>query len=117
MESLGGGGERVHGETCRASRAVRGDGGVHGQGLGGGGERGAQPSLRGVQEHDRRSAVNQALRIGAAVQIVKKAEAGLNKKAATVVNVKKLDEAAEPVALDRVSTEVKQLIQKAAPVS
>ncbi|KAK9992102.1 hypothetical protein SO802_027087 [Lithocarpus litseifolius] len=50
---------------------------------------------------------------GAAVQTVKKAKADLNKKAAPVVNTKKLDEAAEPVALDWVSTEVKQLIQKA----
>ncbi|KAL0008367.1 hypothetical protein SO802_009869 [Lithocarpus litseifolius] len=44
---------------------------------------------------------------------MKKAEAGSNKKAAPVVNAKKLNEAAEPMALDRVSTEVKQLIQKA----
>ncbi|KAK9990673.1 hypothetical protein SO802_025658 [Lithocarpus litseifolius] len=54
--------------------------------------------------------MDKALRIGAAVQIVKKAEAGSNKKAASVVNAKKLDEAAEKATLDRVSTEVKQLI-------
>ena len=65
-----------------------------------------------VQDRDRK-AVNQALRTGAAVQTVKKAEAGSNKKAAPVVNAKKLDEAAEPAPLDRVSTGVKQLIQKA----
>jgi|UniRef100_A0A2N9FMG2 putative transcription factor len=58
-------------------------------------------------------AVNQALRTGAPVQTLKKAEAGSNKKAAPVVNARKLDEAAEPAALDRVSTEVKQAIQKA----
>ncbi|KAL0000825.1 hypothetical protein SO802_014606 [Lithocarpus litseifolius] len=68
------------------------------------------PSLCGVQERDRRSAVNQTLRIGAAVQTVKKAEASSNKKAAPVMNEKKLDVAVEPAALDRVSTEVKQLI-------
>ena len=65
-----------------------------------------------VQDRDRK-AVNQALRTGAAVQTLKKAEAGSNKKAAPVVNAKKLDEAAEPAPLDRVSTGVKQLIQKA----
>ena len=47
--------------TYRASRAVRGDGGVHREGLGGGGKRGghrrgAQPSLCRVQERDRREA-------------------------------------------------------------
>ncbi|KAK7861352.1 multiprotein-bridging factor 1c [Quercus suber] len=41
------------------------------------------------------------------------AEVVSNKKAASVVKAKKLEEAAEPAALDRVSTEVKQLIQKA----
>ena len=44
---------------------------------------------------------------------VKKAEVDLNKKVALVMNPKKLDEAAELAALDWVSTEVKQLIQKA----
>ncbi|PIA65094.1 hypothetical protein AQUCO_00100523v1 [Aquilegia coerulea] len=58
--------------------------------------------------------VNQALRSGVAVQTVKKTDAGLNKKAVTpVVNARKLDEAAEPAAFDRVSTEVRQAIQKA----
>ncbi|GMY35997.1 multiprotein-bridging factor 1c [Fagus crenata] len=65
-----------------------------------------------AQERDPK-AVNQALRTGAPVQTLKKAEAGSNKKAAPVVNARKLDEAAEPAALDRVSTEVKQAIQKA----
>ncbi|WP_407803851.1 hypothetical protein, partial [Staphylococcus aureus] len=46
-------------------------------------------------------AVNQALRTGAAVETVKKSDAGHNKKAAPVVNARKLDEAAEPGALDR----------------
>ncbi|KAF5482052.1 hypothetical protein F2P56_002651, partial [Juglans regia] len=58
-------------------------------------------------------AVNQALRSGAPIQTVRKADAGSNKKAAPVVNARKLDEAAEPAALDRVSTEVRQAIQKA----
>ncbi|KAK9995279.1 hypothetical protein SO802_019965 [Lithocarpus litseifolius] len=44
---------------------------------------------------------------------MKKVEAGSNKKAAPVVNAKKLNQAAELAALDRVSMEVKQLIQKA----
>ena len=44
---------------------------------------------------------------------VKKVKAGLNKKAAPVVNTKKLDEAAKLATLDQVLTEVKQLIQKA----
>nr|DAD44720.1 TPA_asm: hypothetical protein HUJ06_002950 [Nelumbo nucifera] len=58
-------------------------------------------------------AVNQALRSGAAVQTVKKFDAGSNKKPATVVNARKLDEGTEPAALDKVSTEVRQAIQKA----
>uniref|UniRef100_A0A5B7BU79 Putative multiprotein-bridging factor 1c n=1 Tax=Davidia involucrata TaxID=16924 RepID=A0A5B7BU79_DAVIN len=59
-------------------------------------------------------AVNQALRSGAKVQTVKKFVAGSNKKpAAAVVNARKLDEAAEPAVLDRVSVEVRQAIQKA----
>ena len=44
---------------------------------------------------------------------VKKAEAGSNKKVAPIMNPKKLDEAAELATLDLVSTEVKELIQKA----
>ncbi|PON94530.1 Transcription regulator, DNA-binding [Trema orientale] len=61
-------------------------------------------------------AVNQALRSGAAVQTVKKFDAGSNKKSsasATVVNARKLDEGTEPTALDRVAPEVRQAIQKA----
>ncbi|KAL5572683.1 hypothetical protein UlMin_022280 [Ulmus minor] len=58
-------------------------------------------------------AVNRALRSGAAVQTVKKFDAGSNKKAAPVVNAKKLDEGTEPAALDRVPAEVRQVIQKA----
>ncbi|PON73318.1 Transcription regulator, DNA-binding [Parasponia andersonii] len=63
-------------------------------------------------------AVNQALRSGAAVQTVKKFDAGSNKKSsssasATVVNARKLDEGTEPAALDRVAPEVRQAIQKA----
>nr|DAD21027.1 TPA_asm: hypothetical protein HUJ06_022490 [Nelumbo nucifera] len=57
--------------------------------------------------------MNQALRSGAAVQTVKKFDASSNKKPVTVVNVRKLDEVTEPAALDKVSTEVRQAIQKA----
>ncbi|XP_068315018.1 multiprotein-bridging factor 1c-like [Pyrus communis] len=58
-------------------------------------------------------AVNQAIRSGAPVQTIKKFDAGSNKKTTPVVSVKKLEEAAEPAALDRVSTEVRLAIQKA----
>lgn len=61
-------------------------------------------------------AVNQALRTGAQIQTVKKFDAGLNKKAtaaAAAVNVRKLDEAAEPAALEKVPVDVRQAIQKA----
>ena len=66
--------------------------------------------------HDLRDpkAVNEALRSGAAVQTVKKFDAGFNKKsAAPVVNTRKLDEGTEPAALDRVAPEVRQSIQRA----
>lgn len=68
------------------------------------------------KSHDLRDpkAVNQALRSGAQVHTVKKFDAGANKKPqATAVNVRKLDEAAEPAALDRVGLDVRQAIQKA----
>ncbi|XVF34807.1 hypothetical protein REPUB_Repub18cG0090400 [Reevesia pubescens] len=59
-------------------------------------------------------AVNQALRSGAPVQTIKKFDAGSNKKTeGPVVNTRKLDEGTEPAALDRVSTDVRQAIQKA----
>ncbi|XVE54297.1 hypothetical protein DITRI_Ditri03aG0069500 [Diplodiscus trichospermus] len=58
--------------------------------------------------------VNQALRSGAPVQTIKKFDAGSKKKiAGPVVHARKLDEGTEPAALDRVSTNVKQAIQKA----
>ncbi|XP_010263436.1 PREDICTED: multiprotein-bridging factor 1c-like [Nelumbo nucifera] len=57
--------------------------------------------------------VNQALRSGVAVQTVKKFDASSNKKPATVVNARKLNEGIEHAALDKVSTEVRQAIQKA----
>ncbi|TQD74668.1 hypothetical protein C1H46_039804 [Malus baccata] len=57
-------------------------------------------------------AVNQAIWSGALVQSIKKFDAGSNKKTTPVVSMKKLDEAAEPAALDRVSTEVRLAIQK-----
>ncbi|KAF4348442.1 hypothetical protein G4B88_026969 [Cannabis sativa] len=60
-------------------------------------------------------AVNRALRSGAAVQTIKKFDAGANKKATTapVVNVRKLEEGTEPAALNRVAPEVRLAIQKA----
>ncbi|XP_030491643.2 multiprotein-bridging factor 1c [Cannabis sativa] len=60
-------------------------------------------------------AVNRALRSGAAVQTIKKFDAGANKKAtaAPVVNVRKLEEGTEPAALNRVAPEVRLAIQKA----
>ena len=58
-------------------------------------------------------AVNKAIRSGAPVQTVKKFDAGSNKKTAPIVNARKLEEGTEPAALDKVSTEVRQLIQKA----
>lgn len=58
-------------------------------------------------------AVNQALRSGAPVLTVKKFDGGSNKKTAPIVNPKKLEEGTEPAALDKVPTEVRQLVQKA----
>ncbi|KAK6941537.1 Cro/C1-type helix-turn-helix domain [Dillenia turbinata] len=59
-------------------------------------------------------AINQALRAGMQVETVKKHDAGSNKKgASTSVNARKLDEETEPGALNKVSTEVRQMIQKA----
>jgi putative transcription factor len=59
-------------------------------------------------------AVNQALRTGAEVLTIKKFDAGSNKKTAgPVVYARKLDEAAEPAALERVAGEVRHTIQKA----
>ncbi|GMH18933.1 hypothetical protein Nepgr_020774 [Nepenthes gracilis] len=57
-------------------------------------------------------AVNQALRSGAEVQTIKKYDAGSNKKAAAGTAFK-LDEGTEPAALQRVSAETRQAIQKA----
>ncbi|CAM8945856.1 unnamed protein product [Rhodiola kirilowii] len=57
--------------------------------------------------------VNKALRSGAEVLTVKKSDAGANKKAAPVVNPRKLDEAAEPASFEKVSVEVRQAIMKA----
>ncbi|GAB4828356.1 Multiprotein-bridging factor 1c [Ancistrocladus abbreviatus] len=59
-------------------------------------------------------AVNQALRSGAEVKTIKKFDAGSNKKApARAVNARKLEEETEPAALERVSVEVRQAIQRA----
>ncbi|XP_062162114.1 multiprotein-bridging factor 1c-like [Alnus glutinosa] len=52
----------------------------------------------------------QALLSGAPVQKIRKADAGSNKKVAPAVNARNLDEAAS---LDRVSSNVRQAIQKA----
>ncbi|KAI9128988.1 hypothetical protein K1719_000471 [Acacia pycnantha] len=57
-------------------------------------------------------AVNQALRSGAEVQTIKKHDAGSNKKTAPVVYARKLDEEIEPAALEKVSPEVRMVIQK-----
>ncbi|KAH7572302.1 hypothetical protein ACOSP7_015420 [Xanthoceras sorbifolium] len=58
-------------------------------------------------------AVNQALRSGAPVQTMKKFDGGSNKKAAPVLNTRKLEEGTEPGNLERVPGEVRQAIQKA----
>ncbi|EOY30835.1 Multiprotein bridging factor 1C [Theobroma cacao] len=59
-------------------------------------------------------AVNQALRSGPPVQTIKKFDAGSNKKTeGPVLNPRKLDEGTEPAAIDRVSADVRQAIQKA----
>nr|AAL32037.2 ethylene-responsive transciptional coactivator-like protein [Retama raetam] len=59
-------------------------------------------------------AISQALRAGAEVQTIKKFDAGSNEKTAgPVVYARKLDEAAEPAALERVAGEVRHAIQKA----
>ncbi|KAI3977363.1 hypothetical protein MKX01_000276 [Papaver californicum] len=61
-------------------------------------------------------AVNQALRTGGSVATVKKSNAGSNKKSSTagpVIDARKLDEAGEPAALEKVSTEVRLAIQRA----
>lgn len=58
-------------------------------------------------------AVNKAIRSGAPVQTLKRFDGGANKKAAPIMNTRKLDEGTEPAALDRVSVDVRQLIQKA----
>ncbi|KAK8940186.1 Multiprotein-bridging factor 1c [Platanthera guangdongensis] len=63
-------------------------------------------------------AVNNAIRAGAAVETVKKFDAGSNRKGSSaasqpVVDARKLDEQTEPAALDRVPTDVRLAIQKA----
>ncbi|KAH9330896.1 hypothetical protein KI387_003004, partial [Taxus chinensis] len=59
-------------------------------------------------------AVNAAIRAGAQVETVKKVDGGQNKKTQQpVVNARKLDEETEPAALNKVSTDVRQAIQKA----
>ncbi|WOL14126.1 hypothetical protein Cni_G22906 [Canna indica] len=63
-------------------------------------------------------AVNQAIRTGAAVQAVKKFDAGTNKKgssaaAGPAVDARKLDSTTEPAALERVGADVRQAIQRA----
>ncbi|KAK6944972.1 Cro/C1-type helix-turn-helix domain [Dillenia turbinata] len=59
-------------------------------------------------------ATNQALRAGMQVETVKKHDAGSNEKvASTAVNVWTLDEETEPAALNKVSAEVRLMIQKA----
>lgn len=72
-----------------------------------------QKSKPKAQELRDPKAVNKALRSGVPVQTVKKLDAGSNKKMNPIINAKKLDEGTEPAALDRVSADVRQLIQKA----
>lgn len=58
--------------------------------------------------------ITQALRTGAQIQTIKKHDAGSNKKGpSTAIYARKLDEAAEPAAIERVGIEVRNLIQKA----
>ncbi|GJR35475.1 multiprotein-bridging factor 1c [Tanacetum coccineum] len=58
--------------------------------------------------------INQALRAGAQVEIIKKHDGGTNKKGpGTAIYARKLDEAEEPAAIERVGAEVRQMIQKA----
>lgn len=72
--------------------------------------RNSKTKAQDLRDH---KAVNQAFRSGVPVQTIKKFDAGSNKKAAPVVNARKLDEETEPAALEKVSTEVRQAIQKA----
>ncbi|XP_057985432.1 multiprotein-bridging factor 1c-like [Hevea brasiliensis] len=59
----------------------------------------SKPKAQDLRNH---KAVNQALRSGAPVQTIKKFDTGSNKKAAIVVNARKLDEETEPAALQKV---------------
>lgn len=72
--------------------------------------RNSKTKAQDLRDH---KAVNQAFRSGVPVQTIKKFDAGSNKKAAPVGNARKLDEETEPAALEKVSTEVRQAIQKA----
>ncbi|CAN6442201.1 unnamed protein product [Victoria cruziana] len=62
-------------------------------------------------------AVNAALRAGAQVQAIRKFDGGSNRKGSTsaqpVMNARKLDEAEEPAAFEKVSADVRSAIQKA----
>ncbi|XP_072983300.1 multiprotein-bridging factor 1c [Typha latifolia] len=71
-----------------------------------------------VAEMKSSKAVNDAIRSGAAVETVKKHDAGTNKRlsaasSAPAVNVRKLDETTEPGGFERVGSEVRIAIQKA----
>jgi putative transcription factor len=58
-------------------------------------------------------AVNAALRSGAEIQVTKKFDGGTNKKTpATAINARRLDQETEPIALEKVASEVKHAIQK-----
>ncbi|GJN11961.1 hypothetical protein PR202_ga30201 [Eleusine coracana subsp. coracana] len=58
-------------------------------------------------------AVNQALWLGAAMEMVRKAAAGMNKHVpAAPAPARKLDETMEPAAMERVAAEVRLVIQK-----
>lgn len=59
-------------------------------------------------------AVNAALRVGAKVETLRKFDGGQNKKTQQpAVNARKLDGETEPAALQKISPEVRQAIQKA----
>ncbi|KAJ7285518.1 hypothetical protein O6H91_21G065700 [Diphasiastrum complanatum] len=58
-------------------------------------------------------AVNAALRQGGVVQTIKKFDGGQNKKPATSLNTRKVDEETEPLAHEKAAAEVRHILQKA----
>ncbi|KAK1307320.1 Multiprotein-bridging factor 1c [Acorus calamus] len=71
-----------------------------------------KPKPSDLRDH---KAVNAAIRSGAAVETVKKHDAGSNKAAAAAkaaVSARRLDEAEEPAALEKVRGEVREAIRR-----